>query len=123
MKIVQTDKAPAPIGPYSQAIVCAGMVYTSGQIPLSPVTGEIIGSTISEQAAAAIENLKAVLEAAGSSAGNVVKTTCFLADMADFAKFNEVYAKTFTGKPSRSCIEASALPRGVLVEIEAIAYI
>ena len=123
MKIIQTDQAPAAIGPYSQAIVFGNVVYTSGQIPLSPITGEVVGDSISGQAEAAIENLKAVLEAAGSSIENVVKTTCFLTDLSNFADFNTVYAKHFLSKPARSCVEVSALPKGVLIEIEVIALI
>jgi 2-iminobutanoate/2-iminopropanoate deaminase len=121
MKKIQTDKAPAAIGPYSQAIVTESIVYTSGQIPLSPVTGEIVGSTIAEQTESLIQNLKEILTAADSSIDRVIKTTCFLTDMKSFAEFNAVYEKHFTSKPARSCVEVSALPKGVLVEIEAIA--
>ena len=123
MRNIQTDKAPAAIGPYSQAIAIGGMVYTSGQIPLSPSTGEVAGDSISEQTETVIGNLKAVLEAAGSSIENVVKTTCFLTDLSGFTDFNAVYARHFTSRPARSCVEVSALPKGVLVEIEAIAEI
>jgi len=123
MKIIQTDKAPAAIGPYSQAVAINGIVYTSGQIPLSPVSGEITGATVAEQAEAAIKNVKEVLEAAGSSIEKVIKTTCFLTDMSKFSEFNAVYAKYFTTKPARSCVEVSALPRGAMVEIEAVAAV
>jgi len=121
MQIIQTKEAPAAIGPYSQAISSGGLVFSSGQIPLSPETGEVVGSGIKEQTARVIENLKAVLEAAGSDLSKVVKTTCFLADMNDFAAFNEVYAQSFTGKPARSTVAVKQLPRSVLVEIEAVA--
>ena len=118
---IYTDKAPRAIGLYSQAIAFGNMVFTSGQIPVCPETGAAVGDTIQEQAVQAIENVKAVLEAAGSSLGKVVKTTCFLQDMADFGAFNEVYAKYFTENPARSCVAVKSLPKGVLVEIEAIA--
>ncbi len=123
MDVIHTSQAPAAIGPYSQAIRAGGMVYTSGQIPLDPVSGLLIEGGIREQALRAIENLAAVLNAAGSGLDRVVKTTCFLKNMGDFAAFNEVYASHFTGNPARSCIEVSALPKGALVEIEAIAEI
>lgn len=123
MKVVQTSAAPAAIGPYSQAFISGNLVFSSGQIPLSPGTGEILGTGIAEQTEQVIKNLKAVLEAAGSSLAKVVKTTCFLADMGDFAAFNEVYAKHFTGKPARSTVAVRQLPRGALVEIEAVAEI
>ncbi|MDR2071010.1 MAG: RidA family protein [Treponema sp.] len=121
MKVIQTEAAPAAIGPYSQGIITGNLVFTSGQIPLSAETGEVSGADIAEQTEQVIKNLKAVLEAAGSSLENVVKTTCFLADMGDFAAFNEVYAKHFTGKPARSTVAVKQLPRNVLVEIEALA--
>lgn len=123
MDIIHTSKAPAAIGPYSQAIRAGGMVYTSGQIPLDPQSGLMVEGGIQQQALRAIANLAAVLEAAGSGLDRVVKTTCFLKNMGDFAAFNEVYAAHFTGNPARSCIEVSALPKGALVEIEAIAEI
>lgn len=123
MKIVQTDKAPAAIGPYSQAMVSGAMVYTSGQIPLSAATGDVTGSGIAEQTEQVIKNLKAVLEAASSSIDKVVKTTCFLADMGDFAAFNGVYEKHFTSKPARSTVAVKQLPKSVLVEIEAVAEV
>jgi 2-iminobutanoate/2-iminopropanoate deaminase len=123
MKIVTSPAAPAAIGPYSQAIIENGMVYTSGQIPLAPETGEMIGGGIQEQVEQVIGNLKAVLAAAGSDLAHVIKTTCFLTDMGNFSAFNEVYARHFTGKPSRSCVAVLALPKGALVEIEAIASV
>ena len=121
MKVISTEKAPAAIGPYSQAMVVKGVVFTSGQIPLNPKTGEIQGTTIEEQAEQVMKNLGAVLEAAGSSYEKTIKTTCFLADMGDFAAFNEVYGKYFTGKPSRSCVAVKTLPKTVLCEVEVIA--
>ncbi len=121
MKVISTEKAPAAIGPYSQAMVVKGVVFTSGQIPLNPETGEIQGTTIEEQAEQVMKNLGAVLEAAGSSYEKTIKTTCFLADMGDFATFNEVYGKYFTGKPSRSCVAVKTLPKNVLCEVEVIA--
>jgi 2-iminobutanoate/2-iminopropanoate deaminase len=123
MKVIQSGAAPAAIGPYSQAMVTGNLVYTSGQIPLDPGSGEVVGSEIKAQAEQVIKNLKAVLEAAGSSLKDVVKTTCFLADMNDFAAFNEVYAKHFTGKPARSTVAVKQLPKSVLVEIEAVGEI
>lgn len=121
MKKISTEKAPAAIGPYSQGITVNGMVYTSGQIPVNLETGEIAGDTIAEQAEQSCKNLGEILAAGGSGFDRVVKTTCFLADMADFAVFNEIYAKYFTSCPARSCIAAKALPKGVLCEIEAVA--
>jgi len=123
MKVIQTNAAPAAIGPYSQAIVSGNLVFTSGQIPLSAQDGQVTGSSITEQTEQVIKNLDAVLKAAGSSFAKVVKTTCFLADMGDFAAFNEVYAKYFTGKPARSTVAVKQLPKSVLVEIEAVAEI
>ena len=123
MEIITSKAAPAAIGPYSQAIIENGVVYTSGQIPLSPETGEMVGGGIKEQAEQVIGNLKAVLAAAGSDLAHVVKTTCFLTDMGNFSAFNEVYARHFTGKPARSCVAVLALPKGALVEIEAIAKV
>ena len=120
---VQTTKAPAAIGPYSQAIIAGNLVFTSGQIPLDPQTGEMVGSTITEQAHRVCQNLDAVLQAASSSLQNVVKTVCYLQDMADFAAFNAVYAEYFTEKPARSCVAVKALPKGALVEIEVIAEV
>ena len=118
---VETNKAPAAIGPYSQAVVTGNLVFTSGQIPLNPETGAIEGKTITEQAERVCKNLEAVLSAAGASLGSAVKTLCFLADIADFAAFNEVYARYFTGKPARSCVAVKDLPKGALVEVEVIA--
>ena len=123
MKKISTEKAPAAIGPYSQAIVIGDFLFTSGQIPLNPQTGEMVGVTIEEQAEQVMKNLAAVLEAAGTCFENAIKTTCFLADMADFAAFNGVYAKYFTGKPARSCVAVKTLPKNALVEVEVIAKI
>lgn len=123
MKVVYTDQAPAAIGPYSQAIVLNDVLFTSGQIPVNPATGEIAGDTIETQAEQVMKNLGAVLAEAGTSFENAVKTTCFLADMGDFAKFNEVYAKYFVNKPARSCVAVKTLPKNVLCEVEVIAAI
>ncbi|MBR4540004.1 MAG: RidA family protein [Clostridia bacterium] len=123
MKLIHTENAPAAIGPYSQAMAVNGMVYTSGQIALNPQTGALAGDSIETQTEQAIKNLKAVLEAAGSGLENVVKTTCFLRRMSDFAVFNAIYERYFTGKPARSCVEVAALPKGALVEIEAVAEV
>lgn len=123
MQIIHTDKAPAAIGPYSQAIIANGMVYTSGQIAIDPAAGALAGDTIESQSRQAITNLKAVLEAAGSGLDKVVKTTCFLQSMGDFAAFNAVYEEMFPGRPARSCVEVAALPKGALVEVEAVAEI
>ena len=120
---IYTSHAPAAIGPYSQAVVAGGLVFTSGQIPIDPASGQIIAQGIREQTVQVCENLKAVLKAAGSSLDKAVKTGCFLSDMGDFAEFNEVYAEYFTGKPARSCVAVKTLPRGVLVEIEVIAEV
>ena len=119
--IISTPDAPAAIGPYSQAVRCGDMVYTSGQIPLDPATGAVVGDEIRTQAEQVMRNLSAVLTAAGSSLEKAVKTTCFLSDMADFAAFNEVYAAYFTTNPARSCVAVKALPKGVLVEVEVVA--
>ena len=123
MKVVYTDKAPAAIGPYSQAMILNGVLFTSGQIPVDPATGEISGDTIEVQAEQVMMNLGEVLKEAGSSFENAVKTTCFLADMGDFAKFNEVYAKYFVNKPARSCVAVKTLPKNVLCEVEVIAAV
>ena len=123
MKVIDTKSAPAAIGPYSQAMITGNLVFTSGQIALSPETGQVVGTTVTEQAEQVCRNLKAVLEAAGSSTEKVVKATCFLTDMADFTAFNEVYQKYFTGKPARSTVAVKGLPRNVLIEIEVIAEI
>ena len=123
LKKVATDKAPGAIGPYSQAIIFGNTVFSSGQIPINPETGNIETTTISEQTEQVMKNLKAVLEEAGSSLEKAIKTTCFLANISDFAPFNEVYAKYFTGKPARSCVAVKDLPKGALVEVEVIAEI
>lgn len=123
MKLIKTEAAPAAIGPYSQGFVVGNLLWTSGQIPLNPASGDVAGTNVGEQAEQCIKNLKAVLEEGGSSLTKVIKTTCFLADMGDFAAFNEVYAKYFTGKPARSCVAVKGLPRNVLCEIEAIAEV
>ena len=123
MKVVQTSAAPAAIGPYSQGFISGNLVFTSGQIPISVGTGDVVGANISEQTEQVIKNLNAVLKASGSSLLKVVKTTCFLADMNDFAAFNEVYGRHFTGKPARSTVAVKQLPKNVLVEIEAIAEV
>ena len=121
MKKLVTDKAPAAIGPYSQAIEINGMVFTSGQIPVNPATGEI-AATVEEQAEQALKNVAAVLAAAGTGMENVIKTTVFIKEMNDFGKINEIYAKFFTGAyPARSCVEVARLPKDVLIEVEAIA--
>ena len=120
-QIIHTPNAPAAIGPYSQAVAANGFLFTSGQIALVPETGEIAGDTIQIQAERCCENLKAVLEANGLDFDAVIKTTCFLADMGDFAAFNEVYAKYFVSKPARSCVAVKTLPKNVLCEIELIA--
>ena len=121
MNIVYTKNAPDAIGPYSQAIVSGGLVFTSGQIPINPESGAVEAQNITEQTEQVCKNLKAVLEAAGSSLEKVVKTTCFLSDMSNFAAFNEVYGKYFTSKPARSCVAVKTLPKNVLVEVEVIA--
>ena len=118
---IQTKKAPAAIGPYSQAMVVGNLIFTSGQIPLNPETGVLEGNGITEQTHRVCKNLEAVLNAAGSSLTSAVKTVCFLVDMADFAAFNEVYAQYFTEKPARSCVAVKELPKGALVEVEVVA--
>ena len=123
MKVVYTEKAPAAIGPYSQAMILNGVLFTSGQIPVNPATGEINGNTIETQAEQVMKNLGEVLKEAGSSFEKAVKTTCFLTDMGDFAKFNEVYAKYFVNKPARSCVAVKTLPKNVLCEVEVIAEV
>ena len=123
MKKIHTDKAPAAVGPYSQAVVINGMVYTSGQIALDPETGELAGETIEEQTEQIMKNLMAILEAAGPKRENVVKTLCFLTDMNDFAAFNEIYARYFTEKPARSCVGVQSLPKGAICEVEVIAAV
>ena len=123
MKKIHTDNAPAAIGPYSQAIIHGDILFTSGQIPINPATGNIEAEGIVAQTEQVMQNLGAVLSAAGSSFENAIKTTCFLADMADFAAFNEVYARYFTEKPARSCVAVKTLPKNVLVEVEVIAAV
>ena len=121
LKIISTDKAPAAIGPYSQGIIVGDLVFTSGQIAINPASGEVEAVTIEEQTEQVMKNLQALLAEAGTDMSKAVKTTCFLADMADFAKFNEVYGRYFTTKPTRSCVAVKALPKGVLCEVEVIA--
>lgn len=123
MKKIETSNAPAAIGPYSQAYISGSTLYTSGQIPIDPVTGDIAGATIAEQAEQVMKNLGAILKAAGTSYQKVIKTTCFLADMKDFAEFNAVYADYFTEKPARSCVAVKTLPKNVLCEVELIAEV
>ena len=123
LKKISTDKAPAAIGPYSQAIMANGFLFTSGQIPINPATGDVDAEGITAQAEQVMLNLKAVLEEAGTSFDNIVKTTCFIADMGDFAAFNEVYAKYITSAPARSCVAVKALPKAVLCEVEVIAVV
>ncbi len=123
LKRISTDKAPAAIGPYSQAVVFGNTVFTSGQIPINPETGNVEAKGITEQTEQVMKNLGAVLAEAGSSYEKAIKTTCFLADISDFSAFNEVYAKYFTEKPARSCVAVKDLPKGVLCEVEVIAEI
>lgn len=123
MKKIATNNAPAAIGPYSQAVVCGGLVYTSGQIALNPATAALAGDDIVTQTEQVMKNLDAVLTAAGSSFEKAVKTTCFLANISDFAAFNEIYGKYFTSKPARSCVAVKDLPKGALVEVEVIAEV
>jgi len=123
LKKVATSKAPAAIGPYSQAVICGGVVYTSGQIAIVPESGNIEATDIVGQAEQVMKNLGEVLKEAGTSFDNVIKTTCFLADIKDFAQFNEVYGKYFTSKPARSCVAVKDLPKGALCEVEVIAQI
>lgn len=120
---IYTKNAPDAIGPYSQAVVCNGMIFTSGQIAINPATGNVEADNIEGQTEQVMKNLGAVLEAAGSSYDKAVKTVCFLAQMSDFAKFNEIYGKYFTSKPARSCVAVKELPKGVLVEVEVIAEV
>lgn len=123
MKTIETKSAPAAIGPYSQAIAANGFLYTSGQIPLNPETGSIDAKGIEAQTEQAIKNLGEILKAGGTDFSKVVKTTCFLANIADFSAFNSVYEKYFVSKPARSCFEVAALPKNALVEIEAVALV
>lgn len=121
LKKISTEKAPAAIGPYSQGIIANGMLFASGQIPINPATGNVEGDDITSQAELVMKNVGALLAEAGTDYVNVVKTTCFLADMGDFAAFNEVYARYFTEKPARSCVAVKELPKGILCEVEVIA--
>ena len=121
MQIICTDKAPGAIGPYSQGIITGGLLFTSGQIAIDPATGNVVEGGIAEQTEQIMKNLGEVLKAAGATFDNAVKTTCFLAEIADFAAFNEVYGKYFTSKPARSCVAVKDLPKGVLAEVEVIA--
>ena len=123
MQIVHTEKAPAAIGPYSQAVKAGGLLFVSGQIPIDPATGNLAEGGICEQTEQICKNIAAILEAAGSTLARVIKTTCFLADMGDFAAFNEVYARYFTGRPARACFAVKALPKGALAEVEAVAEV
>lgn len=123
MKTVETKNAPAAIGPYSQAKIYGNLVFCSGQLPVNPVTGQFDGATVAEQTHRSCKNVAALLEAAGTSIDKVIKTTCFLADIADFAEFNKVYETYFTSKPARSCVAVKDIPKGALVEIEVIAAI
>lgn len=120
-QIVSTPQAPAAIGPYSQAIKAGNMLFVSGTMPIDPATGALVEAEITAQAERVMKNIEAVLSAAGYTFSDVVKTTCYLADIADFAAFNEVYARYFTSKPARSCVAVRALPKGALVEVEVIA--
>ena len=122
LKVTSTEKAPAAIGPYSQAVSFGDLLFTSGQIALDPATGEVVGTTIEEQTEQVMKNISAILEANNIDFDNVIKTTCFIAEMADFAKFNEIYAKYFVSKPARSCVAVKELPKAVLCEVEVIAY-
>ena len=123
MKVIHTDQAPAAVGPYSQAIEANGVLYCSGQIAINPVEGKIVAKTIEEQAEQCCRNVEAVLKEAGTDMGHVVKTTCFLAEIADFKAFNEVYAKHFISKPARSCVAVKNLPAGALCEVEVTAVL
>lgn len=123
MKVISTDKAPQAIGPYSQGIISGGLFFSSGQIAIDPVTGDICGMTIKEQTEQVMKNLGELLSAAGSSYEKTIKTVCFLADMNDFAEFNEIYGSYFTGKPARSCVAVKTLPKNVLCEVEVIAEV
>lgn len=123
MKKISTDKAPAAIGPYSQAVLAGDFLYASGQIPINPETGNVEAQDITAQAEQSMKNVGAILKTAGADYDCVVKTTCFLADIADFAAFNEVYAKYFTQNPARSCVAVKDLPKNVLCEVEVIAYL
>ena len=123
MKFTSTEKAPKALGPYSQAVAANGFLFTSGQISIDPAIDEIVGTNVQEQAEQVMKNLGAVLEANGLTYTDTIKTTCFLADMGDFAAFNEVYGKYFTGKPARSCVAVKTLPKNVFCEVEVIALL
>lgn len=123
LKKVYTEKAPEAIGPYSQAVICQNLVFTSGQIAINPLSGAVEAETIEEQTEQVCKNLSEILKASGSDISKVVKTVCYLSDMDNFAKFNEVYAKYFTLKPARSCVAVKTLPKNVLVEVDAVAEI
>lgn len=123
MKVVSTKKAPAAIGPYSQGIVYGDLLFTSGQVPIDPDSGQVVSGDIVVQAEQVMKNIEEILKEASTSFENTIKTTCFLADMNDFARFNEVYAKYFTGNPARSCVAVKELPRQVLCEVEVIAKV
>lgn len=123
LSYIETKNAPVAIGPYSQGIIVNGLAFFSGQIPLSPETGEVVGDTIEAQTEQVMANIRALLESQNAGFPDVVKTTCFLSDIADFAAFNEIYAKYFTGKPARSCVAVKDLPKGVLCEVECIAAV
>lgn len=120
-EIISTERAPAAVGPYSQAVKSGNLLFCSGQIALDPASGNLVGKDIKTQTEQVMQNISAVLAAAGSDFGNAVKTTCFLADINDFAEFNFVYGQYFTGKPARSCVAVSALPKGALIEVEVVA--
>lgn len=122
LKVTSTEKAPAAIGPYSQAVSFGDLLFTSGQIALDPATGEVVGTNVEEQALQVMKNISAILEANDINFENVIKTTCFIANMSDFASFNEVYAKYFVSNPARSCVAVKELPKGVLCEVEVIAF-
>lgn len=122
-KVIQTDKAPAAIGPYSQALIHGNLLYASGQIPINPANGQIVEGDIVVQTTQVMKNIEAILEAAGATFENVIKTTCFLKNMDDFVDFNGVYAQYFTGKPARSCVAVQKLPKDVLCEVEVIAIV
>ncbi len=123
LKVTKTDKDPAAIVPYSQDVAFGDLLFTSGQIALNPENGEVVGSTIEEQAEQVMKNISAILEANNIDFNNVIKTTCFLADIADFSKFNEIYAEYFISKPARSCVAVKELPKSVLCEVEVIAHL
>jgi 2-iminobutanoate/2-iminopropanoate deaminase len=122
-QVIQTSKAPAAIGPYSQALIHGNMLFASGQIPINPENGQVVEGDIKVQTLQVMKNISAILEESGISFTNVIKTTCFIKDMNDFAAFNEIYSEYFTGKPARSCVEVARLPKDVLCEVEIIAFV